>query len=94
MYRFSTFCVVDIQLCGVLWVGCIIKSDCFLKAFQRLLAYKFQSQIYKEQVEPLLKKSLEGYNVTLMAFGQTGSGKTHLLSGTVEDLGLVTMVKG
>ena len=59
MYRFSTFCVVDIQLCGVLWVGCIIKSDCFLKAFQRLLAYKFQSQIYKEQVEPLLKRSTE-----------------------------------
>ncbi|XP_038055718.1 kinesin-like protein FLA10 [Patiria miniata] len=50
------------------------------------------SQIYKEQVEPLLKKSLEGYNVTLMAFGQTGSGKTHLLSGTMEDPGVVTML--
>ncbi|XP_022091493.1 kinesin-like protein FLA10 [Acanthaster planci] len=50
------------------------------------------SQIYKEQVEPLLKKSLDGYNVTLMAFGQTGSGKTHLLSGTVEDPGIVSML--
>ena len=51
-----------------------------------------QSQIYKEQVEPLLKKALEGYNVTLMAFGQTGSGKTHLMSGTTEDPGVVSMV--
>ncbi|XP_033631651.1 kinesin-like protein FLA10 [Asterias rubens] len=50
------------------------------------------SQIYKEQVEPLLKKALEGYNVTLMAFGQTGSGKTHLMSGTTEDPGVVSML--
>ncbi|XP_072171230.1 kinesin-like protein KIF13A [Diadema setosum] len=50
------------------------------------------SLVYKEQCEPLLKRALEGYNATIIAFGPTNSGKTHLMSGPNEDPGLVPMI--
>ncbi|XP_054755999.1 kinesin-2b-like [Lytechinus pictus] len=50
------------------------------------------SLVYKEQCEPLLKRAMEGYNVTIIAFGPTNSGKTHLMSGPMEDPGLVPMI--
>ena len=53
-----------------------------------------QSQIYKEQCSTLLKKALDGYNVSFIAFGPTGSGKTHLMTGTSEDPGIIPMVRG
>ena len=40
----------------------------------------------------LLKKALDGYNVSFIAFGPTGSGKTHLMTGTSEDPGIIPMV--
>ncbi|XP_072040599.1 osmotic avoidance abnormal protein 3-like isoform X1 [Amphiura filiformis] len=49
------------------------------------------SQIYKEQCTTLLKKALDGYNVSFIAFGPTGSGKTHLMSGTSDDPGIIPM---
>jgi hypothetical protein len=30
-------------------------------------------------VEEVIKKFMEGYNITIMAYGQTGSGKTFAL---------------
>lgn len=49
------------------------------------------SQIYKEQCSGMLKKALEGYNVSIVGFGTTGSGKTHLLCGTADDPGIIPM---
>uniref|UniRef100_A0A3B4A1C6 Kinesin motor domain-containing protein n=1 Tax=Periophthalmus magnuspinnatus TaxID=409849 RepID=A0A3B4A1C6_9GOBI len=34
-----------------------------------------------EEVKPLLRSLLDGYNVCIMAYGQTGSGKTHTMIG-------------
>ena len=42
----------------------------------------------------MLKKALEGYNVSIVGFGTTGSGKTHLLCGTADDPGIIPMVSG
>lgn len=50
------------------------------------------SQIFKEQIEPLLKKALDGNNVAFLAYGQTNSGKTHLLTGSLESPGIVPML--
>lgn len=41
-----------------------------------------QYEVFSELEEPLLS-SLDGFNVTLLAFGQGGSGKTHTLLGDV-----------
>ena len=41
-----------------------------------------QYEVFSELEEPLIS-SLDGFNVTLIAFGQGGSGKTHTLLGDV-----------
>lgn len=41
-----------------------------------------QYEVFSELEEPLIS-SLDGFNVTLLAFGQGGSGKTHTLLGDV-----------
>jgi len=41
-----------------------------------------QYEVFSELEEPLIS-SLDGFNVTLVAFGQGGSGKTHTLLGDV-----------
>lgn len=41
-----------------------------------------QYEVFAELEEPLIS-SLDGFNVTLLAFGQGGSGKTHTLLGDV-----------
>lgn len=46
-------------------------------------------QIYKERVESLIQRAMEGYNVTVVAFGATGSGKTTLMTGTEDDPGMI-----
>lgn len=50
-----------------------------------------QCEVFSELEEPLIS-SLDGFNVTLLAYGQSGSGKTHTLLGdvsfTAEDNGL------
>ncbi|XP_060576817.1 chromosome-associated kinesin KIF4A-like, partial [Ruditapes philippinarum] len=47
------------------------------------------SQIYKERVEPLVQRAMEGYNVTVLAFGAAGSGKSMLMTGTDDDPGMI-----
>eukprot|EP00730_Choanoeca_flexa_P005630 TRINITY_DN11987_c0_g1_i1.p1 TRINITY_DN11987_c0_g1~~TRINITY_DN11987_c0_g1_i1.p1 ORF type:complete len:1495 (+),score=462.43 TRINITY_DN11987_c0_g1_i1:149-4633(+) len=48
-----------------------------------------QSVVYSRIGVPLLKRCLEGYNVTAFAYGQTGSGKSYSMmgppGGSVED---------
>lgn len=39
------------------------------------------ADVHNRTVVPLLKKFLEGYNVTVLLFGATGSGKTHTMEG-------------
>lgn len=48
-----------------------------------------QYEVFSELEEPLIS-SLDGFNVTLLAFGQHGSGKTHTLLGdlTLDSNGL------
>ena len=43
--------------------------------------YIDQQSIFETTAIPLLNKSLEGYNSTIMAYGQTNSGKTFTLLG-------------
>lgn len=50
------------------------------------------AEIYKDVGEPLLKKALEGYNVSIVAYGQTCSGKSHTIMGTMEEGGLISLV--
>jgi len=44
-----------------------------------------QADVY-EELSPLVRGVLEGYNCTIFAYGQTGSGKTHTMGGP-EDAG-------
>lgn len=41
-----------------------------------------QHEVFSELEEPLIS-SLDGFNVTMLAFGQSGSGKTHSLLGEI-----------
>ncbi len=40
-----------------------------------------QPQVYKDLGEPMVTRSLDGYNGTIFAYGQTGSGKTWTMMG-------------
>ena len=35
-----------------------------------------------DQVQPLISKCAEGFNVTVFTYGQTGSGKTYTMFGS------------
>jgi kinesin family protein 4/21/27 len=43
-----------------------------------------QSLVFETVVQPLVDKTLQGYNATIFAYGQTGSGKTYTILGPAE----------
>eukprot|EP00948_MAST-09A_sp_MAST-9A-sp1_P002120 g2120.t1 len=42
-----------------------------------------QSQIFEDQVYPLVLKAIDGFNCTVFAYGQTGTGKTYTMEGSL-----------
>jgi centromeric protein E len=46
-------------------------------------------EIYRGVGEGLVRRGLEGFNGTLLAYGQTASGKTHTLMGSPEEPGII-----
>jgi centromeric protein E len=47
------------------------------------------SALYEQEISPIIRAAIEGYNATVFAYGQTGSGKTHTMSGSKEELGII-----
>ncbi|KAL5011281.1 hypothetical protein ScPMuIL_009832 [Solemya velum] len=47
------------------------------------------ARIYQDQCEQLLKRSFEGFNVSILAMGATGAGKTFLMTGSEKNPGIV-----
>ncbi|KAK9902101.1 hypothetical protein WJX75_004452 [Coccomyxa subellipsoidea] len=41
-----------------------------------------------EEIAPLIRSCVDGYNACIFAYGQTGSGKTHTMQGPPEDPGV------
>ena len=49
-------------------------------------------QVYKDIGDVLVRRTLDGYNSTVVAYGQIGSGKTHTLTGSMDEPGLLSRV--
>ncbi|WFD20633.1 hypothetical protein MCAP1_002882 [Malassezia caprae] len=47
------------------------------------------SALYGENVYPVVRAAMDGYNGTVFAYGQTGSGKTYTMSGTSAEPGVI-----
>jgi len=47
------------------------------------------SALYSENVYPVVRAAMDGYNGTVFAYGQTGSGKTYTMSGTPDEPGVI-----
>ena len=47
-----------------------------------------QAEVF-EEVEPVVRASLDGYNSCIFAYGQTGAGKTYTMEGTESDRGIM-----
>lgn len=41
-----------------------------------------------QDIQPLVRSSFDGYNVSVFAYGQMGSGKTHTMEGSSHDRGI------
>ncbi|CAL1586481.1 unnamed protein product [Knipowitschia caucasica] len=52
--------------------------------FERVHAAEDSQDAVFEEVKPLIRSLLDGYNVCVMAYGQSGSGKTHTMLGPAE----------
>lgn len=48
-------------------------------------------QVYNDSVASLVKRAMEGYNSTVLAYGQTSTGKTHTMTGKRDDPGLIPL---
>jgi hypothetical protein len=62
---------------------------CLNSSDRDLFDYADQDTVYRKMGEPLLDRSLEGYNVCLFAYGQTGSGKSHTMMGSEAIPGII-----
>ncbi|KAG2177100.1 hypothetical protein INT43_007756, partial [Umbelopsis isabellina] len=51
-----------------------------------------QSDIYEQDVQPLVDKVFAGVDSTIFAYGVTGSGKTHTMQGTPDEPGIIPRV--
>ncbi|CAG7817382.1 unnamed protein product, partial [Allacma fusca] len=49
------------------------------------------AEVYHQVVSPIVEKSLQGYNGTVLCYGQTSSGKTHTLYGTEKEDGIISL---
>jgi len=49
-------------------------------------------QVYKDIGDALVRRTLEGYNSTIVVYGQVGSGKTHTLTGSMDEPGLLNKI--
>ncbi len=48
-------------------------------------------EVYHESVASLVKRAMQGYNSTVLAYGQTSTGKTHTMTGKRDDPGLIPL---
>jgi kinesin family protein 14 len=62
---------------------------CLNSSDRDLFDYADQDTVYRKMGEPLLDRSLEGYNVCLFAYGQTGSGKSYTMMGSEAIPGII-----
>jgi kinesin family protein 6/9 len=55
-----------------------------------------QDLIFSAYAQPILERSLKGYNTTIFAYGQTGSGKTYTIlgGGKWSERGIIPRVLG
>ncbi|KAI8138642.1 P-loop containing nucleoside triphosphate hydrolase protein [Fennellomyces sp. T-0311] len=51
-----------------------------------------QSEIFEEDVRPLIERVFEGNDATIFAYGVTGSGKTYTMEGVADDPGIIPRV--
>ncbi|GFR53047.1 hypothetical protein Agub_g15747 [Astrephomene gubernaculifera] len=54
--------------------------------FDRVFSGDVTQQRVYEDVQPLIRSVMDGFNVCIFAYGQTGSGKTHTMTGSQEDV--------
>lgn len=50
-----------------------------------------QEAIYVELIQPMVKKLLNGFICTVLAYGQTGTGKTYTMGLEASDVGIVKL---
>ncbi|KAI8334317.1 P-loop containing nucleoside triphosphate hydrolase protein [Chlamydoabsidia padenii] len=51
-----------------------------------------QTDIFDQDVQPLIDRALEGYDTTIFAYGVTGSGKTYTMEGIQQEPGIIPKV--
>ncbi|KAI9274615.1 P-loop containing nucleoside triphosphate hydrolase protein [Phascolomyces articulosus] len=69
--------------------------------FGNLMSFRFascysmettQSEIFEQDVQPLIERVFEGYDATIFVYGVTGSGKTYTMEGAQHQPGIIPRV--